>query len=140
MSTNFIPHPLSLQKGVLSMSASTATMAARKARQSTGTRGLPVLGNSLDFQRDPIKLFFDLQRDYGDFTSFRVGPDTLYLATNPEYVQYLLQNNYRNYVRGKYYRFFGLFLGRQSLFSTEGDVWLQHRRLSQPAFYRPSLT
>jgi cytochrome P450 len=120
------------------MSASTAISAA-KTRPGSGTRGLPVLGNSLDFQRDPIRLFFDLRRDYGDFSSFRVGPDTLYLATHPEYVQYLLQNNYRNYVRGKYYRFFGLFLGRQSLFSTEGDIWLQHRRLSQPAFYRPSL-
>ena len=47
----------------------------------------------------------------------------------------MLQTNYANYVRGRFYDNFKPFFG-DGLLTTDGDFWLRHRRAVQPLFHR----
>ncbi len=107
-------------------------------RIAPGPKGLPLMGSALDFTRNPIQMFQNMQKEYGDLPRFQIGPSVLHVVINPNDVQYVLQQNHRNYVRGKYYKFFNLFMG-DGLLTTDGEYWLKHRRLAQPIFHRQSI-
>jgi cytochrome P450 len=111
----------------------TAPPAAR--RLAPGPRGSLVMGNLPAFREDAIKMLMDLQRDYGDVTRQRLGPYLVHSVTHPEGVRHVLQGNYKNYSRGKFYENFKLFFG-DGLLTTDGEYWLRHRRMAQPLFHR----
>jgi cytochrome P450 len=59
-----------------------------------------------------------------------------YLLTHPEAVEHVLARHHKNYRKPAFFaRTIGLLLG-EGLFTGEGDRWLRHRRLMQPAFHR----
>jgi cytochrome P450 len=62
----------------------------------------------------------------------------VHLVTDPAHVKHVLQDNARNYVRGRLYKNFNLFFGR-SMLTTDGDEWRERRKVSQPFFHRPRL-
>ncbi len=101
-----------------------------------GPRGHPLLGSLPDVRRDPIRLFVDSFRRYGDVVRFRFGPMVAHLISAPAGVNHVLAENHRNYgkqTRG--YRNLRYVLGN-GLLTSEGDLWKRQRRIAQPAFHR----
>jgi cytochrome P450 len=70
---------------------------------------------------------------YGDVARYRVATVTFYQVNHPDGVRRVLQENNRNYGKGKMTRgVLGPLLG-EGLFISEGETWLRQRRLMQPS-------
>jgi cytochrome P450 len=109
-------------------------LGARKA--APGPRGHPVLGSLPAVRRDPLKVFLESFRDYGDVVRFRFGPIIGHLVSAPSGVNHILAENNKNYgkqTRG--YESLRYVLGN-GLLTSEGDFWKRQRRIAQPAFHR----
>jgi cytochrome P450 len=104
-------------------------------RRAPGPRGRLIMGNLADYKRDPITMLLRLQQEYGDIARNPLGPFLTHALAHPQHVQYVLQDNHRNYVRGRFYDNFKLFFG-DGLLTTEGEFWRRHRRVVQPAFHK----
>ncbi len=102
-------------------------------------RGHFLMGNLKDYKTDPIRLILELQREFGDVARQQLGPYTVTQVAHPDLVKYVLQDNNKNYIRGKFYKNFKLFFG-DGLLTTDGDYWLKHRRLAQPIFHRQNVS
>jgi len=111
-----------------------ATTLTRR-RTAPGPKGHFIMGSLGDFRRDPPKLVVGLQRDYGEFVRYRMGPYIVHQITDPECLQHVMVDNVSNYVRGKFYENFKLFFGL-GLLTIDGAMWKKHRRAVQPSFHR----
>ena len=100
-----------------------------------GPRGVPVLGSLLAARRDPVGLFTNAARRFGDVVYFKFGPRRAYLITNPADIRHVLQDNARNYHKSPLYQKLRMFLG-DGLLTSEDEFWLRQRRIAQPAFHR----
>ena len=100
--------------------------------------GVPGLGNTLAFIRDPLAILHDVQRMNERVVHLRVGGRHQYLVLTPEDSKYILQENNRNYGRSPAFQILQIFLGN-GLLTSEGDFWRRQRRLAQPAFHRQKL-
>jgi len=101
-----------------------------------GPRGHPLLGSLPRVRRDPISLFMDSFRDYGEVVRFRFGPMVAHLISSPAGANHVLAENNKNYgkqTRG--YRNLRYVLGN-GLLTSEGEAWRRQRRIAQPAFHR----
>ena len=102
-----------------------------------GPKGLPVMGNALQFQRDPLRFIRETQQTYGRMATIYIGKQPLVLFFQPEHVRYLLTENQRNFVKpnrgdGANLRYL---LG-DGLLTIDGEAHRQQRRLVQPAGYK----
>lgn len=100
--------------------------------------GLPMLGNTLAFLRDPLGILHTLQQRYDRVVHLRIGGRHQYLVMQPEDAKHILQENHRNYGRSPAFNVLKIFLGN-GLLTSEGDFWRRQRRLAQPAFHRQKL-
>jgi cytochrome P450 len=98
-------------------------------------RGLPLLGNLWQVQRDRLSLMASALARHGDAVRLRMGPKTLYLFNHPDHAKYVLSENHANYRKG-----LGLVHARRALgdglLTSEGELWRRQRRAVQPAFQR----
>jgi len=113
---------------------------ASRRRNWPGPRGQFLFGCLREFRRDQLSFLRDLQRTYGDYVRIPTVPGyDVYLLSDPAAVEHVLVRNYKNYRKPEF--LIGpirLLLGN-GLFSSEGDLWLRQRRMSQPAFVRGSV-
>lgn len=86
-----------------------------------------------EFPRNPIDFCTELFEKYGDIVHFQIGPYPVYLITNPEYIKHVLQDNNKNYSKGRIYAAFKPVVG-DGLLTAEGEAWRHHRRLANPSF------
>jgi cytochrome P450 len=100
---------------------------------------MPIMGNVFEYKRDPILMTIKFQREYGDIVRNQLGPFLAHQIIHPDHVKHVLQDNYRNYVRGRFYAAFKLFM-REGLLTLDGQDWLQHRRLAQTPLNRQHVT
>lgn len=100
--------------------------------------GLPVLGNTLAFLRDPLTILHTLQQRYDRVVHLRIGGRHQYLVLQPDDAKHILQENHRNYGRSPAFNVLKIFLGN-GLLTSDGDFWRRQRRLAQPAFHRQKL-
>ncbi|HEY3476407.1 MAG TPA: cytochrome P450 [Anaerolineales bacterium] len=107
-------------------------------RAIPGPRGLPLLGMMPEMVRDMLGLFTNTARDYGGIAQFKLLKKDYILVTNPDYVKYILQDNYKSYIRGRSVETGRVLLGN-GLPLIDGDFWLRERRLLQPAFHHERL-
>lgn len=83
---------------------------------------------------DPLQLFSEARRDYGDVVRLRmVGPSALYLVSHPDAVEHVLKS--KQYVKGRVARA-GKLLAGEGLATSDGEAWRRRRRLAAPAFHR----
>jgi cytochrome P450 len=61
-----------------------------------------------------------------------------FVLNHPDHVKHVLVDNVKNYTRKKTYTIFEEMLGT-GLITSEGEVWRQRRRISQPSFSKQSL-
>src|SRR5918994_3996519 len=100
-----------------------------------GPPGRPLLGVMPEMVSDMLGLFTRTAREYGGIAQFKLLNKSYLLVTNPDYVKYILQDNYKNYIRGRSVETGRVLLGN-GLPLIDGDFWLRERRLLQPAFHR----
>jgi cytochrome P450 len=84
---------------------------------------------------DPLKFLVNAAQTYGDVVGLRFFQYRTYLISHPDFIEDVLVNNARKFIKGRVLqankRLFG-----NGLLTSEGDVWLRQRRLAQPAFHR----
>ncbi|MBC8256586.1 MAG: cytochrome P450 [Candidatus Marinimicrobia bacterium] len=98
-----------------------------------------ITGALNDFKTDNhFQLFTNLAK-YGEIVRFNLGTEPVIFISNPQYIKYILQENYKNYKKDYFYKDLSLALG-QGLVTSEGDYWRQQRKLIQPTFHRHSIS
>lgn len=102
-----------------------------------GPKGQPIVGNALQFQRDPLGFVREMEQTFGRMATIHMGKIPFVLCFRPEHVRYFLTEQQRNFTKinqngGGNLRFL---LG-DGLLTSEGDFHRQQRRLVQPAFHR----
>ena len=107
-------------------------------RPIPGPRGLPFLGVMPEMVSDMLGLFTKTAREHGGIAQFKLLNKSYLLVTNPDYVKYILQDNHKNYIRGRSVETGRALLGN-GLPLIDGDFWLRERRMLQPAFHRERL-
>lgn len=100
-----------------------------------GPRGRLVTGNLLTYTRDQLGYLTRCARDYGDIVRLRLLNVPVYLLSHPDYIEYVLVHNNRNFIKSRGERHALSFLG-SGLLTSEGSFWRRQRRLAQPAFHR----
>lgn len=100
-----------------------------------GPKGKPVIGNLLDFRRDPLGFLLTAAREHGDIVHLQFGPQAIYLLNNPDYIRDVLVTNNRNFIKSRGLQMAKRFLG-EGLLTSEGEFHRRQRRMSQPAFHR----
>lgn len=106
-----------------------------ETREIIGPAGAPLVGNTLQLQRDPLGFIMRVATEYGDVARYRLGNVTFNQVSHPDGAQRILQENHHNYIKGDMFDILRQLAG-DGLFTSEGDLWLRQRRLMQPAFHR----
>jgi cytochrome P450 len=92
-------------------------------------------GSFKNYSRDPLGFLPILAREYGDIVTMRFYNFRVYYVNHPDYIEEVLVNQARKFIKGRILRANkGLF--GNGLLTSEGDFWLRQRRLAQPAFHR----
>lgn len=99
----------------------------------------PIIGMIPEMTKDMLGMFMDLTKHHGGIVQFKLLNKTYMLVTKPEYVKHILQSNHHNYIRGKSVETGRVLLGN-GLPLSDGEFWLQQRRIIQPAFHRQKLS
>ena len=107
-------------------------------RPTPQVKGWPLVGNTFDFVRDPLRFLRRMQQQYDRVVGLHIANRRITLTLTPEDAKYILQENNKNYHKSEAYKVLSLFLGN-GLLNSEGDFWRRQRRLSQPAFHRQRL-
>lgn len=110
---------------------------ATTGRLAPGPKGHPILGSTPAFWRDPVRAFVDGWQQHGDVVRFSFGgPLVAHLIVHPDHVRQVLQEQHQIFRKAprhmaKLEPMIGV-----GLLTSDGDYWLQQRRLIQPAFHR----
>ncbi len=107
------------------------------------TKGLPVLGNMLEFGRDPLGLLHRAFREHGDLVRFNIGHIPVYAMSHPELTQQVIIERVKEFPkleRGQgSSEGLGLVCGNGLLTNSDFDSWMMQRRMMQPMFHRQRL-
>ena len=101
----------------------------------SGPRGLPLLGNILQFRRDTLGFLLESSRAHGDISLYRLGREPVVHLRHPDHIRDVLVTHQHSFVKGKGIQWARLFLG-DGLLTSEGEFHTRQRRLAQPAFHR----
>ncbi len=103
-----------------------------------GPRGSRLLGNMGSYNADPLAFMTDTARRYGDIVPLRFGPIRAILLSDPRDIESVLVEHSKSFHKSRGTHRLATLLGN-GIFLSEGDYWLRHRRLMQPAFHRAAV-
>jgi cytochrome P450 len=98
-----------------------------------GPAGIPLLGHSLNFARDPLSFLSDVARRYGDVAFFKLADVPVYFLSRPDYIWDVLVTQRAKFEISTMRRRLEPVLGTGML-TSRGDLHAQQRRLMQPVF------
>src|SRR5262249_44918694 len=62
-----------------------------------------LIGNLAEFRKNALNFMMKLSREYGGVVRFQLGKKIAHLVSDPAGAKYVLQDNYKNYRKGKPY-------------------------------------
>lgn len=87
---------------------------------------------------DALGLLDSLAAEHGGLLRIPVAGEWVWLISEPDYVEHILKDNAKNYVKSSMYEDMRPLLGN-GLLTSEGELWKRQRRLAQPAFHHRHL-
>lgn len=115
------------------MATLTEGVSSVASRRPPGPRR-PFFGALISPGRDPLKLFTQFARDYGDITYFRLSGERVFFLNHPQYIRDVLVTHQKNFTKSRGLERAKRLLG-EGLLTSEGAAHLRQRRLMQPAFH-----
>jgi cytochrome P450 len=106
---------------------------SKRPKDPPGPKGSFLVGNSLEYLRDPMGFIERAKRDYGDMVRLRLGPLRTYLVSHPESIDYILRRHADNFHKDRMTRWLIPLLG-EGLLTSEDAHWRRQRKLAQPSF------
>ncbi len=101
--------------------------------------GRDLLPHLAKIRKDTPGFLLECARRYGDLVGFKVGKTRFFFINHPDLIRHVLQDHHRNYSKDTIqYNTLATITGR-GLLTSDGEEWLRHRRMEQPAFARPRL-
>jgi cytochrome P450/nitrite reductase/ring-hydroxylating ferredoxin subunit len=112
----------------------------RTLKDLPGPRGLPFVGNALQLEagRNHINME-DWAAEYGPLYTFRFGPLTALVVSDPELAEPLYRARPDTYRRPSRIELIFQELGLAGVFSAEGEAWRAQRRLAMEALSQRNL-
>lgn len=99
-----------------------------------GPKGLPIVGSTREYARDPFRFMTALNEAYGDVAAFTLGDRETYMLTNPADIERVLVREEASVRKPDFQAdALGELLG-EGLLLSEGPQWKRMRRLSEPTF------
>lgn len=99
-----------------------------------GPKGLPILGNTLAFARDPLGFFERTAREYGDVVRLNFAGWPTLLLSDQTGIEKVLVKESRNFIKNEVmWRQVRALFGT-GLLTSEGELWQRQRKLAAPAF------
>jgi cytochrome P450 len=89
----------------------------------------------LEIARNPLAMMLAMHRDHGDIAHWRIGPQNIYLFSDPDLIRDVLVTNQKNFHKSRGLERARRLLGN-GLLTSEDEFHLRQRRLAQPAFHR----
>ncbi|MDY7082048.1 MAG: cytochrome P450, partial [Halobacteria archaeon] len=103
-------------------------------RTPPGPSGLPFIGNTLKYVRDPCEFREKCVEEYGDVIDMNMLAGD-YMVTQPEHVEQILVTERDKFGKPEFIKNgLGHFLG-DGLLASEGELWRRQRQLMQPVFF-----
>ncbi|HRF94219.1 MAG TPA: cytochrome P450, partial [Aggregatilineales bacterium] len=103
------------------------------------TEGFPIIGSIPALLRRQTNFLFDSWHKLGDVYELNLGLLTIVMLNHPDYAQYILRDNARNYTKGGEIWDSARKIIGNGLLTSEGDYWRRQRRIIQPHFHRQHL-
>jgi len=97
-----------------------------------------LLGSLYLLRQDPLRILQERRDQYGDIFGMETIGRKAVIISRPEWAQYVLMENSRNYRKGMSYDLLRFLLGN-GLLTSEGEEWKHNRKLIQPAFHKKRL-
>lgn len=107
-------------------------------RRPPGPKAHGLSGHLPELRRDRLGFFTRCAREYGDVVANRFSYERAVLVSHPDLVGEVLATHPQRFRKDRFTRGMSRFLG-DGLLPSEGERWLRHRRLAQPAFHRQRL-
>lgn len=104
-----------------------------KTQQIPGPANRPLVGNLIEFSRDPTAFLTRLAREYGDIAAFRLGRQLAVQVNHPELIRDVLVTHAHNFEKTRGLARASLVIGN-GLLTSEGELHRRQRKLLQPAF------
>ncbi|NJL80445.1 MAG: cytochrome P450 [Richelia sp. RM2_1_2] len=111
-----------------------------QSRKSPPTHPGYLVFNSKEIKENPLNFYNRMWKEYGDLVRLPIMPNySIYLLAHPSYAEHVLSTHQELYAKPDIVnKPFNLMMG-ESILTSEGDFWLKHRRLMQPAFHMKQL-
>ncbi len=100
-----------------------------------GPKPRRLLGLFREFRKNPADFLERAAREYGDLVFVPLGPQNIYFASHPDFVQDILVTRQALFKKSRMLERARVLLG-EGLLTSEGETHLRQRRLIQPAFHR----
>lgn len=84
---------------------------------------------------NPILLFEHMAATYGRMARYRIGPSTIVLVNEPEFIREILVVQPQNFIKERTQKRMKILLG-EGLITSDGETHRQQRRIVAPAFHR----
>jgi cytochrome P450 len=108
-------------------------------KSAPGPKGYPLVGVVPFMIKRGAEYLLSAFQLYGDVVELKLlGPMRMFLISHPDDVEYVLKKNHRNFRVKRPSMHLEAMMG-QGLTMSNGDLWLQQRRLMQPAFHRQKI-
>lgn len=122
------------------MNSQTDSIETEKSQPTENPFSLPapkgnfLLGNLIDFAKDPLLFMTKCFEEYGEIVPLRLADKKAILISKPEYIQQILRER-DTFHRSNTLKSLYALLGK-GILTSEGETWFRQRRLSQPIFHK----